>query len=280
MAWRSVARNKREVPDDPEDFRATLTEHLDELRTRIIRIVTLIVIGWVIGWYFQPHAYEFLNNVVTKQILTPRPGHKPVDYKEVFGNATDAFMLKFKLSFMLGLIVAMPFCVMQLWAFIKPGLKPNERKPVTKIAPFSVLLFFMGAAFCFIILPSAIGWFVSYLEEFPGTSLYQEPGKMVFFILKLELAFGLAFQLPLIVFLLGTLGILTPETLLQYWRQSALGIFVISMIVTPSNDPGTMLMMAIPLCFLFIVSVYLVKWTTRKRRKAEAEAAAENETEE
>lgn len=263
-----------QVPDDPDDFKATLVEHIDELRTRIIRIVILLMVGWVFGWFAQPKAYDFLNKLVTKQVTAPRPGHTPFDYKEVFSNATDAFMLKLKLSFMLGLIVVAPFCIMQLWGFIKPGLKASERKPVVRLAPFSVLLFFMGAAFCFLIIPQAISWFASYMEEFPGTALYQEPGKMVFFILKMELAFGLAFQLPLIVFLLGSLGILTPETLLQYWRQSAVSIFIVSMIITPSNDPGSMLMMAIPLCFLFMISVYLVKWTTKKRR-AEEEAARE-----
>ncbi len=274
-AWRSVARNKRnDVPDDPEEFRATLVEHLDELRVRVVRIVALLMVGWVVGWFVQPPAYEYLNKLVTAQVTRPRPGHLPFQYVEAFGNATDAFMLKFKLSFLLGLILVLPFCVVQLWGFVKPGLKPAERKPVGRLAPFSVLLFFMGAGFCFLIIPSAIAWFTSYMEEFPGTALFQEPGKMVFFVLKMELAFGLAFQLPLVVFLLGSVGILTPETLLQYWRQSAVSIFILSMIVTPSNDAFSMLMMAIPLCFLFMISVFLVKWTTKKR-KAKEEAESE-----
>lgn len=273
--WRSVARNKpKRLPDDPEDFRATLIEHIEELRTRIFRIVTLLIVGWVVGWYVQPTVYDFLNKLVTKAIQKPRPGHVPVIYKEVFTHATDAFLLKMRLSFMLGLILVLPFCIMQLWGFIKPGLKVRERKPVTRLAPFSVFLFFLGAGFCFWVVPSAISWFSTYLEEFPGTVLYQEPGQMIFFVLKMELAFGLAFQLPLIVYLLGSLGILTPDTLLQYWRQSAVAIFTIAMIVTPSNDAFSMLMMAVPLCFLFIISVFLVKWTTKKRK---AEEAAEEE---
>lgn len=271
-AWRSIARShKKELPDDPEEFRATLVEHLEELRDRLIRIAVLIVVGWAIGWYAEPPAYRYLNDLVTAQVTRPRPGHETVVMTTAIFTATDAFMLKLKLSFMLGLIIVAPFCIMQLWGFIKPGLHAKERRPIARIAPFSVLLFFLGAGFCFLIVPSAISWFTSYIEEFPGTQLIQEAGKMVFFVLKMELAFGLAFQLPLIIYLLGMMGILTPDTLIKYWRQSAVAIFTLAMIITPSNDAFSMLMMAIPLCLLFIISVFLVKWTTKKRLTKDAD---------
>src|SRR5208283_4314330 len=107
----------------------------------------------------------------------------------MFNNITQPFMLKFKLSFMLGLILAFPYLVVQLWGFVEPGLKENEKRPVRKMIPFSVFLFALGVTFCWIILPSAFNWFVGYVFEFPGTVIYQEPGMMVFFILKMLLAF-------------------------------------------------------------------------------------------
>lgn len=253
------------MPDDPEDFRATLFEHIEELRGRLFRIVFMIMGAWAVGWLVLTPVYGYLNGLVTKVVTHHRPGHADVVYHEAFLNATDAFMLKLKISFMIGLVLALPFCINQLWGFIKPGLKASERRPVSRLAPFSVFLFFLGAAFCWAILPSAIGWFTSYIEDFPGTILNQEPGKMIIFIFKMELAFGLAFQLPIVVYLLGSLGILTPDTMLKYWRQATVAIFTISMIVTPSNDLFTMLMMAIPLTFLFIISVFLVKWTVRPK---------------
>lgn len=263
MLKRTVAKRARQgLPDDPEDFKATLGEHLEELRTRIIRVITLLIVSWIAGWYIQPHAYSFIQKTVNKEIV----GNPAFNY-EVLHNAADAFLLKLRLSFMIALTITAPFAVLQLWGFIKPGLKPNERKVVSSVAPWTAVLFAMGAGFCWLIIPQAIHWFMSYFGDFPGVKLNQEAGTMVFFALKMVLAFGLAFQLPLIVYILGRIGILSPDTLLKYWRQATTGIFVVAMIVTPSNDPGSMLMMAVPLTVLFLISVYVVKWTVKSPAK-------------
>src|SRR5579871_654770 len=101
-SWKSVARNSgKEVPDDPEEFRATLTEHLEELRTRVVRICLLILVGWVIGYYSEPPIYDYLNHLVTKYIQS---NTHPFVINEAFTTVTDGFMLKFKLGFMLGVI--------------------------------------------------------------------------------------------------------------------------------------------------------------------------------
>jgi sec-independent protein translocase protein TatC len=256
---------RRQFSGDPEDFRLSLVEHLEELRDRIIRSITIISVAWIAGWFLEKPLYFYLNDLVVKAITPVLP--KGQQYKEVFHNAPDAFLLKFKLSFMIGVIIAFPFVVLQLWAFIMPALKPKEQAPLKRLAPFSLVLFAMGVGFAWAVLPSAMKWFASYIEEFPGTDLYQEPGSMVFFILKMLAAFGIAFQLPLIVYMLGALELLSAETLLKYWRQSATAIFVIAMIVTPSQDPMTMLMMAIPLVILFMASVYVVKFTQARKKK-------------
>lgn len=257
-------RLRRPPPDDPEDFRATLVEHLDELRDRVVRSLFFLVIGWVIGWYLEPPVYESVNGRVEAAIRKQLP--PGVDYKTVFHNATEPFLLKLKLSFMIGLVIAFPFIVIQLWGFVAPGLKKMERKIVQTVAPASLVLFAMGAWFCWLVLPSAFGWFTSYLDDYKNTSLFQEAGTMVFFVLKMELAFGAGFQLPLVVFILGKTGLLAPETLIRNWRQATAGIFVLSMILTPSNDPLTMLMMAVPLSVLFIASVYAVRFTSKSNR--------------
>ncbi len=260
------ARQKRaRNPLDPEEFRAPLVEHLEELRTRLLRIIALLVVGWVAGWYLLPYLYGFLNTAIQNTVKeTIGPGR----YSEAFRNAPEAFMLKFKLSFLIGLVLTFPLIVIQIWGFIEPGLKPNERKPFRRMAPLSLILFVMGASFCWVILPSAIGWFSGFLNDF-NAQLIQEPGTMVFFVLKMMLAFGIGFQLPLIVFALGALGLLSAETLVEYWRQAATFIFIGSAILTPSNDAFSMLMMAVPLVVLFVISVYAVKIVQRKKKPTE-----------
>lgn len=251
----------RNSSDDPEEFRAPLSEHLEELRTRIIRSVALLVVGWILGWFLEPYLYAALNSSLSKAITENLP--KGAQYSEAFRNATEMFMLKLRLSFMLGLAITFPLILLQMWAFVAPGLKRAERQPLQRLAPYSVALFGIGAFFAYLILPSAFRWFIAFLESFPGTSLIQEPGSMVFFSLKMMLAFGIAFQLPLIVFMLGKLGLLTAEALIQYWRQAVVVIFFASAALTPGADPISMFMMAVPLVILFAISVYAVKITTK-----------------
>lgn len=260
---KQIARNSS---DDPEEFRATLGEHLEELRGRLFKVILLLVVGMTIGWFLEPVVYEKLAALVRE--FMP----KEMEYKEAFRNVTEPFMLKLKMSFYLGLILTLPFCVLQLWGFIAPGLKASEKKPLKVVAPLSVFLFLLGAFFCWLIIPSAFAWFIGYIKEFPGTAVFQEPGTMVFFILKMLLAFGIGFQLPLVVFFLAKIGILTPESIRHYWKQATVGIFFGSAILTPSQDIFSMLMMAIPMTVLFFLSMAAVRITGNKERAAELDA--------
>ncbi|MBN9504069.1 MAG: twin-arginine translocase subunit TatC [Armatimonadetes bacterium] len=261
-----MSRDKaRNSSGDPEEFRATLIEHLEELRTRLVRSITVIVICWVGGWFAEPWVYGTLHNIVGEAMKSSLPPGS--NYVEAFNHFTEMFLFKLKLSFLIGLVVALPLVINQLWGFIAPGLTPAERRPVVRLAPISFLLFLMGATFCWFCLPAGIGWFVSYLADFPGASLFQEPGAMVLFLVKLILAFGLGFQLPIIVYGLGALGLLSAQTLSKYWRHGTVFVFFLSAILTPSNDPLTMLMMAIPLSILFMISVWAVKIVQRKKVK-------------
>lgn len=233
-----------------------------------MRVLGVIIVAWLGGWFAVMPVYGYVNGVITRAI--EQALHHKTPYVTQFPEATGPFMLKFKLSFYIALIVVLPYIVVQIWGFIAPALKENEQRPFKKLAPASALLFLIGAGFAWAIVPTTFAWFASYAEEFPGTSIFQEAGSQVFLVAKMLLAFGVAFQLPIIVYGIGIAGLLSTESLLKYWRHGATAIFILSAIITPSNDPISMLTMAIPLTVLFIASVYAVKFTQRKRARAEA----------
>lgn len=252
---------------DPDEFRLTLVEHLEELRDRIIRSLTVVGLAWLGGWFVSRPVYEFLNQRVVSGVKQGLGSGVP--YQEVWHQISEPFLFKFKFSFLLGLIVALPYLIVQLWGFIAPALKPSEQRPFKRLAPVSGILFLMGVGFAWLIMPATMAWFADYTNDFPGTKVNQEAGSMVIFIIKMLLAFGAAFQLPVVVFGLGSAGLLSAETLIKYWRHAASLIFVLAAIITPSNDPLSMLTMAIPLTLLFMISVYAVKFVQRKQVRPE-----------
>lgn len=248
--------SKRNSLGDPDEFRLSLVEHLDELRSRLIRVGWIVLIAWIVGWVIHDPLYTSLERQL--KVLLP----KGLQYQEVFHSITDAFMLKLRLSFAIGVALALPLILREIWGFVAPGLKPNERKPFQIVGPVSSLLFALGCYFCWLILPPTMNWFGQFaLEAYPGVAINQEAGSLVFFAINMFLGFGLGFQLPIVVFALATVGILPPAMLIKYWRHAVVVIFFLAAIVTPSMDPFSMLMMAIPLCILFALSVVAVNFT-------------------
>lgn len=254
LARKPVKRNSSE---DPEEFRATLGEHLEELRGRIIRIALTFVLASIAGWFVALPIYSVIESTAFSNIP------KWLNYKEVFPTFTAPFMLQLRMAMVIGLALSLPIAVFQLWLFVKPGLKPNERRPVKVLFPVSIALFLMGCWLGWVMIPPTVNWFCSFFKDFKGAELYQEPGTMVFLVVKLVMAFGIGFQLPIVTFFLTKSGIISSQGLLKSWRHSTVAIFVLSMILTPSGDPFTMLAMAIPLTALFFGSVVAVKMTTK-----------------
>lgn len=254
-----LSSSRKVRKSDDTDLRATLGEHLEELKTRILRIVIGLTVATIFGWFAFPYVYDFLWGMVRESVT------KEVPIDEAFRNITDAFFLKLKLSFYIGLVPALPFALYQVWAFIRPGLKPQERKPLQFVVPISFGLFALGGVICWLILPLTLQWFASFANDFPDIQILQEPGLMVMFIIKMILAFGVGFQMPLVVFFLTRLGLITSKGLMRYWRQATVGVFLGSAILTPSGDPLTMSIMAVPLTALFFASVWAARITDRRK---------------
>jgi sec-independent protein translocase protein TatC len=247
---------------DPDDKKTELTEHLGELRTRIIRACLYLFVGIAVMYVFSGRLYAILAAPILTTIAHLGKDHAsnglPVG-GFVVTNFTDPFFIKLQIATVGGLILAAPFIILELWGFIAPALTPQEKRGVHFVAPLSVLLFILGVGCAHLILPMAIRWFLSYLAGIPGAVLFQNPLTYVVFVVKIMLVFGLMFQLPVVLMFLGKVGIITSALMIKYWRHIAVGLFTGAMVVAPSNDPGTMLALAIPLTLLFFASIGLVK---------------------
>lgn len=250
-------------PDDPEANKATLVEHLDELRARILRSISIVVAGWVAGWFVQDPVFQYLEGILKDPSVVPT-GVRPPEF--VFTDVTQPFFLKLKLSFIIGLIAAGPFVIWQLWGFVRPALKKNERKALRKVVPFSVFLFLFGVCGAFVILKPAVRWFMGFLLDFAGASLLQTPGAFTSFVLKMILAFGIGFQLPVIVWFLARIGLLTSEVLWKQWRIALVAIIVFVMMLTPGGDVFSNVMLGVPLLLMYFITIIVIGIGEKKRR--------------
>jgi sec-independent protein translocase protein TatC len=244
-------KNKKTLP---EDGQMELVEHLAELRARIFRCVAYVALGMVITYYLVPVFQKVMTRPL-EPVLASLPNSKLV-----LPGLTDAFLLWFQICFISGLVLAFPFVILELWGFIAPALTEEERKPVKYLAPFSVLLFFAGVGTGYVCLPATFSWMASYVGDFGSElSVFQDIRVYILLTVKIVLAFGLAFQLPMVLLFLARVGIITPEWMSTYWRHATVVIAIFAAVLTPSNDPLTMLMMAVPMAGLYILSIGLVR---------------------
>lgn len=238
----------------PEDGQMELVEHLAELRTRIFRAILYLIVGMVLTYNFFKPLYNLINDPLTRAL-----GQNSVVGTIKLDSVQDAFFLKLQVSFIAGLVIALPLLVMELWGFIRPALTEKEREPIKFLAPFSALLFLAGVGTGYAVLPLAYDWMVGYIREVPGAELLQDAAKYLLLSVKIILAFGIAFQLPVVLLFLARVGVLTSKLMIAYWRHAVVVLAALAAIFVPSNDPITMVMMAVPMAGLYMLSISLVK---------------------
>ena len=226
----------------------TLVEHLDELRHRLIVCMVAIAGGAVVGW--------FLYGPVLDLILNPYCDYwKTIPLKQrinqtcslFFQEPLGAMVVKLKIVVFIGLLVALPVLLYQLWMFIVPGLTKKERRMSIPFVGSSFLLFALGALFAYITLPRGL----SFLLGFAGSNFTP--------ILTGDrfVAFGLAFEFPVLLVFLEMVGVLSTEKLRKWRRFAFLGIAVFAAIITPSSDPYTMLAMTIPMWLFYEAAIII-----------------------
>lgn len=248
---------------NPEEIRQPLTEHLDELRRRLIRSLIAFGIGTALCYNYSESIYRAL--------LRPLTATLPADSHLIFTELTEAFLTYFKMALWGGFVLASPVIFYQTWRFVSPGLYRKERKLVVVFAAWSTLGFLAGMAFAYLVaIPAILSFFLSFGRAIvvPMPSMRDS----LSLVLRLLMIFGVMFELPLALYLAGRAGILS-AAFLRKWRKGAvLGAFLLAAVLTPP-DAVSQLMVAVPMYALFELGILLCALGGR-RHGAAAEAIA------
>lgn len=233
------------------DVAMPLSGHLDELRTRLIRVLIAVGIGFALTYNWADLVFGFLTdplNALSPELLEPTG-------TEFIGTGIgEAFFTKLKVSFIAGVFLASPVILYQLWQFVAPGLYAQERRYAVGFVGFGTLCFLLGATFCYrVIFTVGYGFFLGEYELL-GVAPKLRISEYLSFSSRLLLAFGLTFELPVVAFFLARVGLLTPEQLMGSWRMAIVAIFVFAAILTPA-DVASQFLMAGPLLVLYVISI-------------------------
>jgi sec-independent protein translocase protein TatC len=247
-----------------------LTEHLSELRRRILTSLAAVFVVFVVVFNYSEKLFELITfplraelhfRLSAPYIDVIRKTAAPL----VFLAPAEAFWMHLKVSLVASLIISLPVVFYQLWRFISPGLLAKERKYVVPFIFFATSLFLVGALFCFgIVLPFAITFLLGYKTQNIAPML--SVGSYVDFCLKFILAFGIIFELPLVIIFLTKIGVVTPKTLAKNRKFAVLFAFIAGAILTPTPDAFNQTLMAVPIIILYEIGILVSRLMYRKRR--------------
>ena len=238
-------------------------DHLEELRKRIIHSLIAVVIGFFACWAYAERIY----NVVQRPVIDALQ-HNGVPQKLTFLSPTEPFNLYVKTALLAGLFVTSPYVLYQVWMFISPGLYRNEKRYVMPFMASTILLFISGGYFGYkIVFPAALDFLIGYGRQFQPMITISEYSNL---FLTVILGLGLVFEMPILIFFLALMGVVSPGWMWRNVRYSVLGIFVIAGALTP-GDIMSMCIFAAPMLGLYLLSIgiaWMVHPTQRKAREA------------
>ncbi|MCE1165350.1 MAG: twin-arginine translocase subunit TatC [Bacteroidetes bacterium] len=230
-------------------------DHLEELRWRIIKSLIGIVIGGVIVGIFIDWI---MNNIIFAPAANSQPPLSIINLRP-YGQ----FVLYMEVILIGGAVVSVPNIIYQIWKFVEPALKENERKYVTSVVLFTSLCFITGVVFSyFLLLPAALGFFANFGSTIIENKISAD--EYMSFVLSLVLASGLVFELPMLSFFLSKIGILKPSFMRKYRRHAIVVILLVAGIVTPGPDITSQVLLGIPLLGLYEISILICKYSQKK----------------
>ncbi len=255
----------RPIDDEEEDEgvggKMSFLEHLDELRQRLIRALLAVLVGFVIALAFIDPIFEF--------VMTPLQAILPAGGKLIYTEPTEAFMLYMKMAALVGLMIALPVVLWQVWAFIAPGLYAHEKRFAIPFVMMSTVFFIGGALFShYVVFPAMWRFFASFSTETVEFAPRIEPVFSLY--VRMALGMGAVFEMPTLVMFLARVGLVTPRFLVRNTKYAILVIFVVAALVTPSPDVVSQFLLALPMFVLYAFSI-LVAWVFQKRTPATAD---------
>jgi len=254
------------------DGRMALSDHLRELRARIIRSTLVVVLAFFVALYFYHDLYQLILNPYEDAKKQLPEG---TESEAVLNGVAAGLTFQLKLCGLAGLVAASPYWLYQIWAFILPGLHPAERKWSRIFAAIAGPLFFAGVAVGYYVLPKAITVLIGFTPD-DVTNLV-EFTQFFSFISRMLLIFGVAFEIPLFVVMLNLAGVVSGRQLGKYRPWIIIGTFVFAAVATPSTDPISMLFLAFPMLALFLVSEVIARLVDKRRGRNQTSQWADDE---
>lgn len=245
---------------DEEDLgdelpRMTLLDHLDELRRRILYSVIALFVAFLGSWYFAPTIFGWLE----RPILDVLPAGEQLAFTELSG----PFMLYIKVALLTAIFVASPFLLLQLWMFLRPGLYQRERRLAAPFIIFTTLFFVAGGYFGYLVaFPMVVRFLLGVGQDFKQVVTI---GTYFSMMSRILLGLGLVFEMPMLIFFLARLGIVSAGQLIRWFRWAVLLIFVVAAIITPTPDVATQTVFAVPMILLYLLGVLVAALFGKKR---------------
>jgi sec-independent protein translocase protein TatC len=242
------------APEEDELPRMGFFQHLDELRKRLITSIVAVFIGFLAAWKWAPELFDFLARPL-RDVLPP-------GQNLAYTTLTEPFMMYFRVALLAGILVSSPVVLWQVWLFISPALYRRERRWVWPFVTFGALFFLSGCAFSYYVaFPLVVGFLLGVGKPFQAVITINE---YLSIATKLILALGLCFEMPILVFFLARLGIVSERWLLAKFKYAVLIIFIVAAIITPSADIATQCVFALPMILLYLLGV-VAAWAFRRR---------------
>ena len=251
--------------NESTDGTMSLLDHLDELRSRLVRAAIVFLVGFLACWSFSGPILRFLMKPIREHLFEGG--------EIIFINLPEPFLIYMKSAALAALFLTSPYLLYQLWAFVAPGLYRHERRLVFPFLLFGTLFFAAGGAFGYAVaVPAAAGWLIGVGGDFTAQLTLRSAFG---FLSKLVLGMGAVFEMPILIFFLSRIGVVTPRFLLRHFRTAVLIIAIVAAIITPTPDVMTLSIFAGPMILLYLLGI-VIAWVSSPGRKEKRDRPEES----